>query len=756
MTVLQRIIDLFAWTRQLWPWSRFPTPATTTRPEDTIDDPATHGPGATDAPATDTPNNISTLPPTGNLPNPGGKSGSEACPAGTTPPENTTNASNEHEEGTSNPPPRGSSDTPRDPPPTDNSTVEAGTEITNGGAKKPPKAPRQIPGKRGGAAPPGPPNTSATATPRPELVCRRAPNSHLWEIVLSADKECSIENVAQNGKPLNITNREWRVPSLTAPLDIDIGNGKSDKFPLFDGQNPLIFKLRSDWKGDGRRLRRITSGCFIVIAPEGWKRTGGVPVESDACVDANFRAHYFFRDTHDTSSETGGFVEYGDMSSDSRIHLGGDRVFDDCDLGELFGGKVPELKNTKSYNWVRVGEERKNGWSGENFKPSEKALHDILNGRQGRFFIRVYDRNIKLQDSDEFRYLRDLREIRVNGERYAENTVLAPSSAGHTPTSVRFIGSNGVNLFPILAPETRHVEVQENGSLVVAPDPDVRRVSCALETDNGRVDIVLNLPFIWWRLERSEGEPEAWSATPVTMTRQEFRIGADTREAMQLRLPRSCESVYVGFDDEINRGCPAEKDDDSSKHVRLPLDHFVDHSQMDGRLYEDVSFRVKIGEIVVPLIRILADPVPEIVSFTCQPSAVAAGKPATLRWETRNSEVDGVRIDPSFGPVEACGSQEIEPSVRTTYSLNLAVVGCDDISRAVTVDILQPPPTGGKPVARVKGAGGRWRSGKGFSCDEIRTAGSTADDMRGTIPIDKRRRTSHQFNVESIRRSSDG
>ena len=72
-----------------------------------------------------------------------------------------------------------------------------------------------------------------------------------------------------------------------------------------------------------------------------------------------------------------------------------------------------------------------------------------MDDRQGRFFVRVYD-DARLLDSGEFRYLRNLKEIRVNGEPYTEHTILVPASTGHPPTKVRFIGFDGATVRPIL------------------------------------------------------------------------------------------------------------------------------------------------------------------------------------------------------------------------------------------------------------------------------------------------------------------
>ena len=157
-------------------------------------------------------------------------------------------------------------------------------------------------------------------------------------------------------------------------------------------------------------------------------------------MDTSFRAHYFFRDGSESEEGIGGFRECDVASTTSGFELAGGRVFDDSEDGELFVGAVPNLKSSQDISWIRVGEEEQNGWKGENFKPDERTLAEVLNGRQGRFFIRVYD-DTRLLDSGEFRYLGNLKEIRVNSKPYDENTVHTPP---YSRTTVEFIGTDGV------------------------------------------------------------------------------------------------------------------------------------------------------------------------------------------------------------------------------------------------------------------------------------------------------------------------
>ena len=229
----------------------------------------------------------------------------------------------------------------------------------------------------------------------------------------------------------------------------------------------------------------------------------------------------------------------------------------------------------------------------------------------------------------------------------------------------------------------------------------------------------------------------------------------------------------VGFDNELERVYrPVKGENVKGENVKgenvkgenvkgendspIPLADFADYSQIDRRLNEAASLKVECGEVILTLIRVFADPLPAIISFICELATIPAEKQATLRWATQNAEAGGVVIDPEIGAVESSGTLEVAPSETTAYTLRLSASGVDDVMKTVTVTVASPPQPNEKPIARVMRAGGVWKQGKGFSCGELRAAGLTAADApRRSMPLDKRRRTTHRANVETIRRLTD-
>ncbi len=568
-------------------------------------------------------------------------------------------------------------------------------------------------------------------------------------MILTADDECQLAAAHLGGAPLDFTDGQCSIPSLNGRLTVSSQDGQEHDVPLFEGV-PLIFKLRKNWAGEGRKTSGITSGHFIVIAPNKWQRTGHAPVEADGCVDPAFRAHYFHRDATASDARVDGFREWNASSVAAGIELIGRRIHDDSDEGELFVGDPPGLKSSPDIEWARVGEEATNGW-GRNFQPHRQSLPEALDGRQGRFFLRVYDSEVRMLDSVAFRHLPNLSQIHVNGAECAQDTVLVPRSTGYPPTAVRFVDADGSTLSPVL-PVGAHQRALPSGTIGIPPCPDADGMTCSLGSDARGLNIVLELPRIWWRLEDGRANSGAWRDTPLVMTREEFRRHAHSNATISLLSKRQA-SVRAGFDDELDQPYRRTIEDD---RIAVPLIHFVDHAQIDRRLHDDACFNVEWAQEIVPLIVISADPMPEIVSFTAGPATVVLGEETVLEWVTRNAGDTRAAINPDAGVVETDGTYTVRPAKTTRYTLTLTVFGTRDISRTATVTVISPPTPDDRPTPRVMSAGGGWRTGKGFSSSELEDAGLTANEAADqSIPIDRRRRTSHRANVETIRSTLD-
>ena len=243
-----------------------------------------------------------------------------------------------------------------------------------------------------------------------------------------SNEECPIKGVRLGDQDLEVINQECPIDSLEGHLVTWSENGDKREVALFNGE-PLIFKFSKNWKGT--EISQITNGHFIVIAPAEWTRvgdrrdTGG----AEPCKDEKFRAHFFSRNKNDSDEEIKGFEGHPPLPVGLSIEWDGERVFDDsADEGILFVGDAPKPVLSPDIASARVVEETEDGggW-GENFIPSDEKLAKVLNGREGHFSLRIYARGSRRElDSKQFRYMSQLKEIRVDGKPYTADTAITP------------------------------------------------------------------------------------------------------------------------------------------------------------------------------------------------------------------------------------------------------------------------------------------------------------------------------------------
>lgn len=644
-----------------------------------------------------------------------------------------------------------------DPPPEEDENEEEPPSAP------PPKAPLEHGGRRNQSNPP-PSGTSApdSESPpqprpgrRPELICRKALESSQWTLMLSVPSDSNITSVMQSGAPLDASTGACKIPSVASGLTLVHESGETTDMPLFDS-GPLIFKFSKNWSGDGRKVRAVTKGHFIIVAPRDWHRNGKVPVEPEACEDPGFMAHYFYRRRDAVEEDAGGFEEWAPELTDSKFRLEGNVLFDCHDRGDLFGGDAPQLKCGSEVEWARVGNEGDGAWRGENFNPSERELADVLNGRQGSFFVRVYDENATLLDSGEFRFAKHVKQILVNGEPYSRTSLLLPSANGHPRAKVQFVDDDGTVMQPRLDDDSVGSQLKPDGTIEINRHPDSDNLRCALVDGEYSVEVAIVIPRVWWRLEGGDEASQRWRDTAFALSRSEFRRRADGGEELRIRLPQCVKSVQAGFGEDLDFRYPND-----GSGCLIPLLEFVDSQQVDEVLLEDALFNLQLDRsradsVELPIMRLTADPPPEIIEFKAV-TTVGDGEPtATLHWTTRNAGGASARIEPDIGEVALNGSVDVRPRGTGTYTLKLTKAGFPDSTKSVTCKIQPRARSGLQPRPQVIRTGGGWRCGNGFSLGEVRAVGfkrSTA--AWAAIPVDKRRRSTHSINVESLQRWND-
>ena len=618
--------------------------------------------------------------------------------------------------------------------------------------RRKPRGPRRRPTEAGGArradgqlaspAVDGEERPGGPRAARARIACRKTAGK--WELMVVAGPEVVVRGGGDDRA--GRVDSEFRVTEFgSVALIDDMVGGQEERIPFYAGE-PMVFRLGNDWQGDGRKVSGVGVGHFLAIVPSDWTRLGNVPVEPEPCVDDGFRAHYFYRRRDDRAVE--GFAERG--VSSSVIELVGERIFDTSEQGELFVGEPPALK-AAGMAWARVGAEGTSAW-GETFRlDGRRSLADVLDGRQGWFFVRVYREGTGAEaDSVQFRYLADMREIRVAGETYAEDTLLVPAG-GHRTVDVQIVCAEQSQVVVVEARCGRRELEVRGGAVVCPPDPELKEVRCRVEAPRGCANVVVGLPRVWWGLSIAGRVPLSWRDERETVSREGFRKLALEGSELWIDVPRGIRRVGVGFGDESRIDHPARKQG-SRFRCTVPLAHYLDHSQIDGRLFQDAVLAASFAEPAVGLMRVTADPPPRIVEFSVEPDRVSSGDVVVARWSVE--DCDGVSVSlvpgaPGAGSVDADGSCEIRVEHRTLVTLTLSAPGMEEVAEERVVEVENPRLADAeKPVARAR-AGGGWRPAKGFSGGEL-SAVPGADRL--PLRSDRRRRSVHAVNVASLRR----
>ena len=571
--------------------------------------------------------------------------------------------------------------------------------IVCGQTNKTKRQPRKAGGRRIKRDPRQEESESIAIEKKPVLICRENKSEWKVEVVLTIPEEKSIKRVMLNGEDITNNGKEYQLTEYKGKLTIDTTNSKKFEIELVGEQKPLIFKMKKNWEGEGRHLEEMTKGHFIVVAPSSWTRKGSTKISEKICSNEQFKAHYFFVDE---DSDEPAFNECSIPRKASSFDLVGDSLDDDSHEGKLFVNKTPLLDRNSEIVWARVGEEGKIGW-GENFRPANEPLSKVLSDRDGHFFMRVYDEDINLLDSDHFRYSSALKRILVNGEQYKQtDKLIPPLREGHRSVEIKFVNTNGENISPESIGQCEST-INGDDSVNLRPSPNNDRTEWKLPSGKYCVQVAIELQRIWWKIGNQDKINNDWCDKPIVVQHKEFRSLGQMNAKLEFR-PKDCiKSGKFGLENEHDTVKVKLKDG-------LNLSQFLDYKKISAPLLEQTTLKLFIEGAEVDLINIEPDPI--------EPEPGPSDK----------LDEGGT---PS-GPDVDCGSHSDHPSSFT-------------------------PQSGSKCAWVRKGGSNFYRKGKGFSEDELVKAGITPDLRKQlSLPVDKRRNTIYQHNIDIlVRRKED-
>ncbi len=431
--------------------------------------------------------------------------------------------------------------------------------------------------------------------------------------MLSVDPEMGVTAMRHGETDLKSRDSEYPLASFSGRLSLAWGDGESGGIPLFDdGKTPLRFRLSgSEDLLVGRQCERITVGRYLVIAPVAWPRKGHEFREPEPCSDPDFRAHFFTTSKDDSPDSLGSIGDWRPGASRS-AWLWGESLFESSDEGELFVGEPPRLDVGEGIEWARVGEERPGGWKGQNFRVAERSIAEVLKGRKGRFFLRTYPLGgMALVDSAAFRYWPGLEGIRVNGEPFREDLVLAPGADSRRSDTVCLVGRSGR-----LRPEVSslHASLSADGAVRVQSRPEADEVRLLLREGKSEMGVSVHLPRVWWRLS---GKGDWAGRTLLPMTRTQFR---KTGKEIEVLVPETAKSLEVGLGNGLDGGeyqsFTPKRDEDfpSKRRSVVPLESFRDYAAVGRDMSEACALRLRLpgmdSDLEFDLIEVTPDPPP--------------------------------------------------------------------------------------------------------------------------------------------------
>ncbi len=470
------------------------------------------------------------------------------------------------------------------------------------------KTPTKMPGKRNERDTPKPPKRERPPPEeKPELICRETRDRSKWEIFLTTPQGKSFV-VSQNKVELSAGDNGEYLPTSFKEKIHWTYNKNDEEIELFNDDRPLIFKLRKEWSGDGRHIPRISSGYYLVFTPCEWHRINDAPISESACTDNDFLAHYFYSDGTGTAD---GFKECNSFIKRERFSLNGTTVADDANMGELYVGDIPKLddnENWEGISWIQVGKEDGDTWA-KNLKPGELNLADVLQDREGWFFIRIYDADVKLIHSMDFRYLANLEKILVNGEPHHSDNIFTPGDNGYVDAVIQFVGEVGVES------ENKDIAVSKDNTAIIDSLPNLDKTQWTLIGRNGQVTINLHLPRIWWQLVNSNTISDEWKDTPFEMSRDEFRNNRNA--AIIVHLPSTEKEIHIGFN-ELNQYGGARKylvkSNEDTKYAEFRLRDFCAHTEIAKTSFKRADLRIQCDKAILTVVHVppdLPEPEPE-------------------------------------------------------------------------------------------------------------------------------------------------
>ena len=441
----------------------------------------------------------------------------------------------------------------------------------------------------GPAKPPGPHDHSCKC----EIVCQK--KGREWIVGVERQENISaipVVHLLQNSIALqHAENGFWYLVQTNGKIVMSSDeNGTRLKL---GGKPCLVFKLSGQNGNYGRLMRYPSHGSYLLVAPESWRRhetlSGPAFAAPEPVSLTGYQAHFF-------DLEKGGDSKIAFVTQDNEpvvintkargIELVGNRLHDaEEKMGPLFGKEIPIIRALDEQVWkevslIIVGEEGlgRGKWRTE-IKPipEEQELPlQLSQTKIGWYFLRFYNKNHELIDSMDFRFIRELHEIKV------QQSSPVPLNYEHKPTTVEFLHENECVIRPNDADEQNiAIERKDTKTIVTIPADSncdkTRWFVCP--KGKSEVPVTILVERLWWEMGDEDHEPSEWSCKLLKITRND--LTASSCKALWLRFPKTRWTNYVraGFE-HIKAKQFAVKV--AEQTIAIPLRDFSESEELQG------------------------------------------------------------------------------------------------------------------------------------------------------------------------------
>lgn len=422
-----------------------------------------------------------------------------------------------------------------------------------------------------------------------------------WEWLIGIELQENIEPVMVTQQDNALERKDLEEPiyilnSLQFPIDVLQQQNQDNQTTIQITKNetkPLVFKMRKNWKGNGRLVSRPSIGHYLVIVPDNWKRceelSGPEPIRPGYMQIKGYKAHYFELSSKDNKQiaflDSSG-KEITIFSTKSRFMLKGNEIIDGSeDKGPLFGGEPPNLTARDRRIWEHIsivvigeeGEGRKK-WR-TSFEPqvgkNEQNLPcELLNQERGWFFIRVYDDEEVLLESLDFRFIKSLENIVIEGAE------CFPNSEGYRDVCVRFLHQPYCKVEPANSEIQNSINIERKLTVTqfrIPPLPEYDKTEWLIAEDNTVITTTVLIERIWWEVGDISSFHGKWRDDTITVSRKEFT--ATTSKALWIKLPRKrwISKVFVGFNPEKKRPYAVGAE---NEEISIPFKDFTDSEEI--------------------------------------------------------------------------------------------------------------------------------------------------------------------------------